>query len=89
MMGEEKRMTTVPSGPEPFDIGKATPAPVYDKDGKIDKDETTKVHNAASAYLRKFDAGFGDAALVYSIVRYGSLLNGLTAPKPKTTTTAP
>ena len=25
-----------------------------------------------------------DAALVYSIVRYCSLLNGLTAPKPKT-----
>jgi hypothetical protein len=85
MMGEEKRMTTLPKGPEPFVLSKATPGPVYTKDDpkKIDKDATKKAHDDASAYLRKFDAGFGDAALVYSIVRYGSLLNGLTAPKPK------
>ena len=56
---------------------------MYGEDKKIDKAATQKVHDAASAYLRKFDAGFGDAALVYSIVRYGSLLNGLSAPKPK------
>jgi hypothetical protein len=85
MIGEEKRLTTLPTGPESFVLSKATPGPVYDKDDpkKIDKAATQKAHDDASAYLRKFDAGFGDAALVYSIVRYGSLLNGLTAPKPK------
>jgi hypothetical protein len=82
MIGEEKRLTKEPSG---FDLRKATPAPVMDETDpkKVDKVKTQEAHDAASKYLRGFDSAFGDAALVYSIVRYGSLLNGLTAPKPK------
>jgi hypothetical protein len=82
MIGEAKRMKAPPSG---FELSKATPGPVYMKDDpkKIDKDATNKAHDDASAYLRNWDAKFGDSVLVYSIVRYGSLLNGLTAPKPK------
>ena len=35
-------MTTLPKGPEPFVLSKATPGPVYTKDDpkKIDKDAT-------------------------------------------------
>jgi hypothetical protein len=80
MIGEEKRLTKEPAG---FDLAKATPGPVYDENKKIDKAATQAAHDAASAYLRKFDGAFGDSALIYSIVRYGTLLNGLTAPKPK------
>ena len=82
MIGEEKRLTKEPAG---FELSKATPGPVMDATDpkKIDKAKTQAAHDAASKYLRGFDSAFGDAALVYSIVRYGSLLNGLTATKPK------
>src|SRR5207249_4718147 len=34
MIGEEKRMTNEPAGPETFNLAKATPPPVLDANGK-------------------------------------------------------
>jgi hypothetical protein len=85
MIGEQRRLTKEPAGPGKFDLAQACPGPVYkDKERtQLDKDATNAAHEAANKYLRTFDAGFGDGALIYSITRYGSLLSGLTAPKPK------
>jgi hypothetical protein len=84
MMGEAKRLTAPPAG---FDIGKATPGPVYVKDsaGKdtstVDQAATNAAHSAATAYIAGFN--FGGGVLTYSIIRYGSFLEGVTAPKPQ------
>jgi hypothetical protein len=84
-IGEAKRMKTPPSG---FVLGKATPAPVVaaadalaeEKEAAAKK--TSEKQTAATRYIAGFT--WGDGHLVYSITRYGSLLNALEAPKPKT-----
>ena len=76
LIGEKRRLTKAPPN---FDLAKATPGPVRDKDGKIDKTETEKVFSASNTYLRTIDSALGDGALVYSIIRYGNVLNALPA----------
>jgi hypothetical protein len=80
LIGEKRRLTKPPAN---FDLATATPGPVYDKDKKYDKAATAKLFEESNKYLRGFDAAFGDAALIYSIIRYGTVLNALpsnTAP---------
>jgi hypothetical protein len=78
-IGESKRMTQPPtrSGGEPFDLDKATPAPVKPKDPKdpeqveAAKQATTKKHKDATEYIQNGGFAWGDRVLVYSITRYG------------------
>jgi hypothetical protein len=82
-IGEARRMKTPPVG---FELYKATPAPVTAaKDAsKEEKEEAAKATRAKQTAATQYIAGFqwGDGHLVYSITRYGSLLNALEAPKP-------
>jgi hypothetical protein len=83
-IGEARRMKTPPSG---FVLAGATPAPV-----DPGKDPTPEAKAEAATKTREkqtkateYIAGFqwGDGHLVYSITRYGSLLNALESPQPE------
>jgi hypothetical protein len=74
LIGEKRRLTKKPAS---LDLAKATPGPVYDKDKKFDKEATKAVFKEADEHLRTVDSALGDAALIYSIIRYGTVLNTL------------
>jgi hypothetical protein len=81
-IGEAKRMKTAPAG---FQLYKATPAPVKAKsESKEDVAEAAKATREKQTAATQYIAGFqwGDGHLVYSITRYGSLLNALESPQP-------